>query len=179
MYATPLKLCMPRPKFHGENFANGWKSTKFVKVFFLKSFPLYGILGYIVSCLCVYTYTCTRATPEYIVSWRTSWDTVYCTLVCTYLSYPWILGIQDFLGYSVSHICATPDLWILSILGYSVSSPCVYYTKIYSYKVGMAVIKSNKTRVVVDVGIAPWISLIPSLLPLFCCFLWLLSLLYN
>ena len=31
------------PKFHGENFAGGSKTAKFVKVFFLKSFLLYGI----------------------------------------------------------------------------------------------------------------------------------------
>ena len=38
----PLKNAMP-PNFAEKTFANSYKTSKFAKVFNLKSFPLYGI----------------------------------------------------------------------------------------------------------------------------------------
>ena len=37
-----LSQMTPRPKFCGDNFCYSHKTTKFIKVFSLKSFPLYG-----------------------------------------------------------------------------------------------------------------------------------------
>ena len=54
---------MVRPNFAEKTFASGSKTMKFVKIFSLKSFPLYGILystwpifvvGYTNTCVCTY-----------------------------------------------------------------------------------------------------------------------------
>ena len=48
-----LLLCQrtPRPNFVEKTFTYGHKSSKFVKVFSLKSFPLYGISASLLRCI--------------------------------------------------------------------------------------------------------------------------------